>query len=299
MRVAIVDLGSNTFHILISELDDQGKLVEVFRERVFVGLSEGGGSTIKPEIVELGLSTCNRFHQSIMSFGVDKVKVVGTAVLRSASNSVEFVAPCEKIFDTHIELIGGDREAELIYKGVSLLGIPMQNSLIMDIGGGSVEFIIVQGRDMVWCRSFPIGVGVLHALFHHNEPILPNSIIKAEGYVRTVLAPLIDALGHYQVNELIGASGSFEVVKDVFDYEHNDLVFEVDIKDLRSLSKKIIGSDYQERLAIDGIPEQRAKLIVVAMILINVTLEIAKPNILTVSPFAIKEGILAELFELS
>ncbi len=295
MKIGIVDLGSNTFHILISESNTEGSFSEVFRERVFVGLSEGGVDLIKDEKIKLGLEICHHFKLKLEQYEVESFKVVGTAVLRKANNRADFIKPCKSIFGQTIEIIDGDREAELIYKGVKQLGLPMISSVIMDIGGGSVEYICVSHGKMVWSQSFSIGVGILHTMFHKNEPILSIDISRCKKFIIEVLAPLTQFTNNIEIIELIGASGSFEVVKDVYDYNHENITYEVAISDLKELAHRIISADYEERIAIKGIPEQRAKLIVVAMILIEVTLEILSPDKLIVSPYAIKEGLLSEL----
>ena len=292
MIAAVIDLGSNTFHLLISKLEE-GNPNTIYRERVFVGLSEGGINKIKEERIAIGLNTCQRFKEIIEGYSVDQIKVVGTAVLRTAENRMDFINPCNLIFGVPVEVINGKREAELIYKGVQLLKIKEQPYLIMDIGGGSVEYILVNQDKMVWLASFQIGVGILHALFHNTEPINEESIGELKAFVKTKLAPLQDAIHNYDINAIVGASGSFEVIKSINGYP--DEINEFEVQDILNLSKRLKSMNLEERLLVEGLPEKRAKLIVVAMLLIELTIELANPNILLFSPFALKEGILNEL----
>ena len=292
MIAAIVDLGSNTFHLLISRLEE-GKPITIYRERVFVGLSEGGINRIKDERIAIGLNTCQRFKEIIDQYNVDQIKAVGTAVLRTAENRMDFINPCQQIFGVPVEVINGNREAELIYKGVQLLKIEEQPYLIMDIGGGSVEYVLVNQDQMVWLASFEIGVGILHALFHKTEPIDNNGINALKAYVKNKLLPLNEAIKSYDIKAIVGASGSFEVIKSINGYPEEVNQFEV--KDILSLSTSLKSMNLKERLLVEGLPEKRAKLIVVAMLLIELTIELAKPEILLFSPFALKEGILNEL----
>ena len=116
---------------------------------------------------------------------IKKVKAIGTAALRTASNGQEFIDTVKKKYNISIELIDGNREAELIYKGV-ILAIPFQekNYLLMDIGGGSVEFIIANKNKVLWAKSFPIGVAVLYKRFQHSEPILPEEVKGVKAFFR-------------------------------------------------------------------------------------------------------------------
>lgn len=291
--MAIVDLGSNTFHLLIATRSEDGVISEEYRLRVFVGLSDGGIKSIKSDRIAFGLETCQDFKRIIDEYEVGSIKLVGTSVLRKASNRMDFIKPCEDIFNREIEIITGNREAELIFKGVSLLDIDLKSSVIMDIGGGSVEFILVIEGKMTWCQSFPIGVGVLFAMFHTQEPISKSNYEGAKDYIRKSLLPLSEVVSGLDVSSLIGASGSFEVVKDIYDGQNDS--YGVNKSDVEELIHHLIASDYQKRSEIKGLPQQRVKLIVVAMILIEVALEILEPNELLVSPYAIKEGLISEL----
>lgn len=292
MNVAVIDLGSNTFHILISKVE-HGEFSSLYRERVFVGLSEGGIDQIKEERIAIGLDTCQRFYDIMYQYDVSDIRLVGTAVLRKASNRLAFIKPCEDIFGVQLEVIDGLREAELIYKGVQLLGIKKQPYIITDIGGGSVEFILVTENTLKWSASFEIGVGVLHALFHKSEPISQDGIEEAKAFIRKELLPLQKAISGLDIAALVGASGSFEVIKSINGYPEEENQF--DLQDVLDLSATLKVKNLEERLAIEGLPKQRAKLIVVALILIEVVAEIVKPSTLIFSPFALKEGILNEI----
>lgn len=300
MRLAVVDLGSNTFHLLI--VDAAGtEFVEVYRQREFVGLGTGGLETILPDRITYGLQVVDKFTSEIRSYEVDKLVVTGTASLRFASNASDFVEPAERAFGTKIQVIEGDREAELIYKGVRLLTKDISNPyLVMDIGGGSTEFILCSGEEMLWSKSYKLGVGVLHAGYHHDDPIQEDDLGALRDFIDETVDELIaQCLPHFDLT-LIGASGSFEVLEQMSGRAiAKDQLTDIDPEFFWAKSKEIIAANYEERLATPGIPEQRVKLIVVAMVLIQQIMTSVQPTSIKVSPFALKEGLLSEMNDLS
>ena len=162
-RLAVVDLGTNTFHLLIISFNDKNdSWEEVYRERRYVYLAEDGIETIGSAAIQRGLDTLKAYALACKKYNVSKAKAFGTAALRTASNGLDFVNNAKTIFPYNIEIIDGDTEANLIAKGVAL-AIPSseRKQLIMDIGGGSVEFILSQSSEVIWARSFNIGVAVL------------------------------------------------------------------------------------------------------------------------------------------
>jgi exopolyphosphatase/guanosine-5'-triphosphate,3'-diphosphate pyrophosphatase len=220
--------------------------------------------------------------------------VVGTAALRNANNALEFIMKAESILSTKITIIDGIKEAELIYKGASIVtDFSLGNSLLMDIGGGSTELMIIKEDKLVWSQSYKLGVGVLHEQFHKSEPIDLNDIKLLHDHVFESLDDFRYVANGIKFNKLVGASGSFEVLESMtgldIAIDHNNVI---SIESCQKLTEQLVKADYNQRMSMPGLPETRVKLIVVAMLLIQEVLEIAKPGIIEVTPYALKEGIL-------
>ena len=214
MRLAVADLGTNTFHLLIVDVLEDKSFKEVYRERRFIHLAEDGIKTIGAAPYQRGIETLNSFAVQMMKHRVDKFKIKGTAALRRASNGAQFLSEVKAKTNISIETITGDEEAKLIYYGVrEAVQLSVEPSLIIDVGGGSVEFIIADHEKMFWAQSFPIGVAVLYKDFHHSEPISINEIQILKQYLDTTLAPLKEAFSNYNIKSLIGASGTFDVLE--------------------------------------------------------------------------------------
>ena len=296
-RYGVIDLGTNTFHLLICEQQSNGVLSELFRERIFVKLGENGIQTIGAAPFQRALDALHRFKVTIKQFEVENIKAFGTAALRTASNGNLFINKVKEETGINIELIQGDEEARLIHLGV-IQAVPLneENGLIMDIGGGSVEFILANDREVIWAQSFPIGVSVLFNNFHKTDPITSEEIKVIENYLESTLEPLFDKLTSHEAPVLIGASGTFDVLDILLSNQRISSIHSiVEVADFFPLYRQFLKTSLKERLQIDNLPESRAEMIIVALILINLVLQKANIRRISVSAYAMKEGMLHEM----
>lgn len=299
-RFAVIDLGTNTFHLLIGGVGENGQtLRELYRSRHFIKLAEGGIETLSEEALERGMNTLLFFRDQLDHHEVedDCIVALGTAALRTATNGPAFQSAVKERTGIEIQIISGDREAELIAKG-ALMAIPppTEKVLIMDIGGGSVEFIIADQQQVYWAQSFPIGVAVLYHRFQHHEPITPGEIGIIRSFLSLQLQPLMAALQNFPTQYLIGAAGTFDVVADHLATDTASThCADIKLEEFDGFYKKILATTRQERLDMPEIPDDRADMIVVALVLIDYLLQMADIQALTVSYYSMKEGMMAEM----
>lgn len=299
-KVAVIDLGTNTFHLVIFQKKD-GEVLEIYRKRHHVFLSESGIETIGDESIHRAHIAIMDFQTSLNLHNPNTTKIIGTEALRVASNGPSLSNFIKSKLNSEVEIISGEREAELIAKGVMWeLGETINNAMIMDIGGGSVEFIHIVNNQIQWLNSFPIGVGVLYNNVKHSEPIQTSEIEKLDLYIASKTTKLIDYLKINQVENLIGSSGSFEIIPAVkeekYPPEINKSVYS--IEDFHDIYEKLVHAPLEERLKIKGLPPVRAQLIVVAFVLMDWLIKKANVSKLNISKYAVKEGLVAETLEL-
>lgn len=296
-KSAVIDLGTNTFHLLIVTKKSDGSFEELFRERRYIKLGENGVECIGDAPYARGLNALQDFKIILDKHQVENVRVFGTAALRTASNGVDFVKEVKEKTDLNIQLISGDEEARLIYLGVrQAVDFGANKGMIMDIGGGSVEFIIADAKAVYWAQSFPVGVSVLRQKFHQKEPVSAAEISNITTHLDEVLQPLKNTLKDYSVSNLIGASGTFDVLEMMLAKEkQSDLSTEMDAANFYPLYKKFLQTTLEERLKMPNLPNERADMIIVALILIDYVLKLAQIEKITVSAYAMKEGMLAEM----
>lgn len=296
MKVAVIDLGTNTFHLLIAELTAEGFQV-LYRERRFIKLAEEGIETIAPAPFQRAVSALSAFAEKMEEWAVEKIQAFGTAALRTASNGSTLIKEINEKTGIDVQLIDGDREASLIHKGVIQV-VPMRQEpmLIMDIGGGSVEFIIANQEQVLWAQSFPIGVAVLYRRFHKTDPIGSKDKIDLLHFLDNSLQSLKDALREWPCQDLVGASGTFDVLENMLTEDRpSDHYAAINTDRLDLVTGYLVASDLETRLAMDKMPAERADLIVVAILLINYVCKLAGIKNIYVSAYAMKEGMIAEM----
>jgi len=305
MRIAIIDCGTNTFNLLIAQLN-QNSFDILYSHKTPVKLGEGGieKKIITPAAFQRGFEALEEFKQIYQEFNCLKTYCYATSAIRNASNGVEFANEVKEKLNIEISIIDGNREAELIYKGVKL-GVALNNSksLIMDIGGGSTEFIIANNSQIFWKRSFEIGAARLLEIFNPSNPIESIELLNIINHLKIELNPLYNAINEFGVEELIGSSGSFDTFAEVISIRKNKVLdfskiteYTFDIDEFKEEYDTILSSNLSQRLKTPGIRPIRAEMIVVAAILINFILETLTIKKMRLSTYSLKEGVLCELF---
>ena len=296
-RLAVIDLGSNTFHLLIVDQLDDGSWTPVRKDRRYVKLGSAGLDSIDRESIDRAIQVMKEFAQQIYDLKVEHTRAIGTAALREAENGIEVANLLEKESGIHIEIIDGQHEAAYILKGIqSVMPSLDKPSLIVDIGGGSVEFILFDHQEVLFAHSYKIGVAILYRLYHQSDPISKKDVDALSMHLDTELNPLIHILKEIKEYYLIGASGSFEVIQDVMPKFHSEAHWsELDLKGLDEYMTEVIHADLQTRKNRKEIPVERIDYIVVAYLLIRFILRSLAPAKLFYCDFALKEGVLTEM----
>ena len=299
-----MDLGTNTFHLLIAE-GTADNFNTIFKATEAVKLGEGGinTGTIQPEPFARGLAAMQRFQDLMLEHQVNDIKAIATSAIRSADNGKNFIDKVEQTTGIQIELISGEQEAGYIYKGIEASGcLTNSNALIIDIGGGSVEFIICNEDEVLWKKSFEIGAARLMDKFHQTDPIPVASIKELTRYLNNNLIELFAAALKYKPKMLIGSSGAFESFAEIielkkgrqFNLAENKL-YEFDNDDLLDLIELLIKSTHSLRAGMKGIIPVRVDMIVVASLITIYMMQKLGLTDVSMSTCSLKEGVLAQM----
>jgi exopolyphosphatase / guanosine-5'-triphosphate,3'-diphosphate pyrophosphatase len=305
MKTAIIDCGTNTFHLLVAEYDATGHYTMLENEKRNVKLGEGRilERMIAPLPFERGLRAFHELVQLAKSHGVETISAYATAAIRSAINGADFVSQVKEKTGITIEVIDGEREALLIYKGVRLaLGNLPGTTLIMDIGGGSTEFILAQGQEIIWKRSFELGVSRLLQQFQPADPIRPEDITALEKYFAQRLEPLAWQVSHHPPALLVGCSGSFESLASMILAQRYGTAFDDKSKtyhfkeaDYQRLHQALLASGEESRYKMPGLVAVRVDTIVYASVFINFVKRHFNIPEMLFSNYALKEGAFSEI----
>lgn len=305
MKVAIIDMGTNTFHLLLAEVKgDTHEIIHRERKAVKVGEKGINNGEITPEAWDRALKAINEFKQTTDKAGIEKIFATATSAIRSASNGKALTEEIKKQSGIDIEIISGAREAELISHGVRrALDLGKEKHLIMDIGGGSIEFIIADQNEIYWLKSFEIGGQRLVELFHKSDPIAMEEMMNLASYFEKELKELELAVQKYQPEVLVGSSGTFDTLIDIFfegmglTKDENATEYSLPLKGFDIIFKELITKNREERLAIPGMIEMRVDMIVVACVLIDYLIHTFNLKDIRVSAYALKEGVLLNTIE--
>jgi len=303
MRVAIIDMGTNTFNLLIAEANGDIHYQILHNSKLAVKLGEGGISKkfITPEAWSRGLAAIDSHMATISKYNVDKIAAFATSATRDAENGSAFVKEINKLYNLKVDVIKGEQEARLIYQGVrQAINLGEKSNLILDIGGGSNEFILCNAKQSFWLHSFNLGVQRLLQQFKPSDPITSDEVSKIENYLDDELKLLFDATASYSPARLVGSSGSFDTFRSLMSYAGdipitNNTYAEIPLDEYKKLHQTLLKSNREERISMRGMELIRVDFIVVGSILTSYIINRLGIKSIYQSSFALKEGALIEL----
>lgn len=310
MKQAIIDLGTNTFHLLIAKKQPDQPYKTLFQESRPAKIGQAGinQGLITEEGIDRALTVLTYFRQKLDDFGVlpEQVIATGTSAIRVARNQAAFIERVHQTTGIRIQVISGDQEADYIYRGVRAAGaLSEKTALIMDIGGGSVEFILGNKSRIFWKQSFEIGGQRLLERFMPGDrsvPISATSLSRLHDFFREQLVPLANGIHQYEPNVLVGSSGSFDTLVDMWHmHEQGHLpgpeqtAFSLPVSEFYRAYELLISRNHTERMQIPGMIELRVDMIVVAIALIDYILKTYSLTQIVTSTYSLKEGVLSSL----
>jgi exopolyphosphatase/guanosine-5'-triphosphate,3'-diphosphate pyrophosphatase len=294
MRKAVIDLGTNTFNLLIADVfDERFEIVHSEKEGVALGMGGINQNIIAPEAYLRGVNTLIRFKEKCDHFNVSEIRGIGTSALRDASNAQDFIDEVLKVCRIQIEIVTGLREAKLIYEGVKWSYRFMESAVIMDIGGGSTEFVFADRNGIYDMISLNIGVSRIYQYFPCSDPLTGANIKDIEDWLEEKSDGFFDGK---EEHILIGASGSFETFYELI---HNEpfpekiKAVEISVDYLFECLDEIIASTQSERDLNEWIIPIRKKMAPIAAVKTRWVLNKLNIKKVYISPCSLKEGALA------
>jgi exopolyphosphatase / guanosine-5'-triphosphate,3'-diphosphate pyrophosphatase len=306
-RVAVIDCGTNTFNLLVADPTEAG-WNSIYQTKLSVKIGEGSfeSKQIQPARFARGLDALLCYKHTCSNYECDRIYAYGTSALRDSQNGIEFVEQAKKILGTTIHLIDGSEEAQLIYEGVRLTYTPLKESvLIMDIGGGSTEFVIANEAGVQWKASYQLGVSRLYDTIKPSDPMQRSELLHLREHLEVALLELKEALLQYQPQRLIGSSGSFDTLLDLYfvatkkDKGSREGLQRIPIPAMRNMNDQLIVSTYEQRLKNPAIPEIRAQFMPLASALVDHVLQLHTFTEIIHSPNSLKEGAMHRMLQTS
>jgi len=305
MLLSSIDVGSNTIRLLIGRVENR-KIARLRTGMVITRLAAGIGETglLNADNMEKSVSVLKAFSDIISAYGISHIRAVGTSALREAKNSEEFMQRVLSETGINIEVISGEEEAEITARGV-LFDLPeTDSSLIVDIGGGSAEWIFCENSFPLRMGTIPTGVVKLFDNHIKSDPPSKDDIISLRGETEIILSALKVKIGHLMSNRtvFIGTAGtittlaSIDIGLESYDHEkihrHN-----ISLDKLYDISGRLISIPLSERKEIFGLEPERADLIIPGILFTINIMELFGFDNIFVSDNGLLEGALIKLSE--
>lgn len=307
MRIGAIDVGTNSIHLIVVEVDaDSMSTSTIFKAREMVRLGADdalGGGTLGKRATARGVEAIARFVRLARERGAERIRAVATSAVREARNGSEFAAEVERLCGIPLEVLDDKEEARLIYLGVTR-NFPIHDRLacIIDIGGGSTEFIVADDRRPYLLESVKLGsLRLYDAYLRGDEPPYPR-YPELVDHVKALLAPVLLRLREFDCDLVLGTSGTIMGLAALDAGERglrstsvHGYVLRLDR--LRAMQGRMLTLTEAERRILPGMNPRRADIIIAgAAVLIEILVGIEKREI-RVSQHALREGVVIDLVQ--
>jgi exopolyphosphatase/guanosine-5'-triphosphate,3'-diphosphate pyrophosphatase len=306
-RLAAIDLGTNSFHLIIVEINPEtGKFKILGREKenVRLGSSSTDMKYISMDAIRRGIDTLKRFKGLAESAGAP-VRAIATSAVREALNRDDFINRVKTETGIRVETASGVEEARYIYLGV-LQALPVfeKRVLLIDIGGGSTEFLIGYRQEILYDNSLKLGAIRLTQRFFTPDKLEQKAIKECKKYVSGYMYPGIRGLENFGYECAVGSSGTIVNIANIIrikrgedpDSRLNNFTFTKD--ELEEVTNEILGTKtIKERVKINGLDPERADIIPAGVIILRQIFKELKIKEMVVSEFALREGIIYDTIE--
>ncbi len=294
---AAVDLGSNSFHMVIARLTEgRMQIIDRIKERVRLAEGMDGQRRMSPEAMARGLDCLALFAERLTNIKPDQIRIAGTYTLRRASNARDFVREAAKVLNHPIEIISGQEEARLIYQGVAHTQHIEGQVLVVDIGGGSTELIIGEGFEHKALTSRKMGCVSFTQSFFGNGKLGEKAFNAAVLEAQHQLAPIINQYRKLGWQSCLGSSGSIRTVRDVLQGEEwTDGA--ITLAGLERLKEEMLKHKRVDQLKLAGLTEERQGVFAAAVAILLGLFTSLPIERMEYSDGALREGLLYEFEE--
>lgn len=299
-----IDIGTNSFHLVVAKINSNKTFTVLTKDKEVVRLGNASNDMkyISEEAMLRGISVLKRFKLVCQSFETQKIRAVATSATREALNRDEFIHRVKNETGIEIEVISGTEEARLIYLG-ALQALPIYNDkvLLIDIGGGSTEFLIGKRGNIKYANSIKLGAVRMTQKFFTDDKIKKSAVEEARLFVKGVITQVSREIKNEEVDLVVGTSGTITNIgfiiraDDKFEFEDsiNMNRYTYDKAGLESAVKKILKAEtHSDRLKIPGIDPKRSDIITAGAVILEQIFEELKVKKLTISNYALREGII-------
>jgi exopolyphosphatase/guanosine-5'-triphosphate,3'-diphosphate pyrophosphatase len=306
--LAAIDIGTNSVHMVVVRIDPQLPAFTIIaREKDTVRLGDRDKRTgnINPEAIERAIAALQRCKDLAVSLKADQIIAVATSATRESPNGCQFLQRVETELGIVVNLISGQEEARRIYLGVlSVMDFSTKPHVIIDIGGGSTELILADSQEPRFLSSTKIGAVRLTQEFVTTDPISTAELASLQAYARGMLERPIDelqaSLNPGETFRLVATSGTAETLAIIHALEKSGSVpnplngYQLSRRELREMLRRFVNMTYQQRLAVPGMSDKRAEIIIAGSVILLEAMTMLNVDYLTVCERSLREGVIVD-----
>ncbi len=303
MRIAAIDIGTNSLHMIVVQVRPDLSFEVIDREKEMVRLGAGGldGRALTPEAMHAALQALSKFRRLAESHQVDEIIAAATSATREAENGGEFLRAIERDTGIRARVISGTEEARLVHLA-AIYGVSMPGELtvVVDIGGGSVEITRGAGPHIDASRSFKLGVIRLTERFVKSDPLEPRDERKLVRHVESETGEYLQRLAAAGFDRVVGTSGTVLSLGAVVAAEQGRPPGaslrnrRVSARQLHRLRKRVVSVDLEKRMRISGLEPRRADLAVAGAVLLDTIVRRLGAAELTLCDLSLREGLILD-----
>ncbi|MBP1686681.1 MAG: putative Exopolyphosphatase [Deltaproteobacteria bacterium] len=303
MRIAAIDVGSNSIHMVVAQLEADGRFEVLDRAKEMVRLARRtlASGALSADAMNAGIRTLSAFRTLAERQGVERFKAVATSAVREAKNGGDFIQRVKDEVGLRVKVIPGREEARLIYLGVRhAIDLRNDTTLIVDIGGGSVELMLTEDEKLVTAHSLKLGVTRLSEQFLLGDRISGKTMSALESHLAERLDPVLDQWGKGRIRRVIGTSGTMLNLVSIAGYQRgeppngqlNNVAVTAD--EIAKVRRMVTKADRDERARIKGLDGKRADLIVAGACLADYIIQRLGARELVACTWALREGLVLD-----
>ena len=306
MKLAAIDIGTNSIHMIVVKVINQRNFEVIDRVKEMAKLGAGVFATnrLSDRAFNLGLDTIERYVQLAEDLGVDDIVTAATSATREAQNGEAFLK--EVFRRTHItpRVISGKEEARLIFLAVrNAIALGDENALVLDIGGGSTEAVVGNRESVLFGTSMKLGVLRLLDMFESKDAIGEEARNVLESHIRFLAKKTLAQAQSVGFTRVIGTSGSIRTLGEAAYLANNEQPLEslnaevVKLSELEKITDKLVDLKAEKRENIDGITRKRSDAIHLGGVLLVELLKLADASELTLCEASLREGLILDYIE--
>ncbi|MEZ8153713.1 guanosine-5'-triphosphate,3'-diphosphate diphosphatase [Vibrio splendidus] len=293
---AAIDLGSNSFHMLVvRHIDGSVQTMAKIKRKVRLAAGLNENNALSTEAMQRGWDCLSLFAERLQDIPKENIRIVGTATLRTAINVDIFLEKANQILGYDINVISGEEEAATIYKGVAHTSGGSGRRLVVDIGGASTEMIIGEGFSAKALTSLKMGCVTWLERHFKDRQLTATNFNNAIEAAKSTLAPILDSYTDIGWDVCVGASGTVQALQEIMLAQGMDEV--ITHAKLKRLQKQAMITERLEELEIEGLTLERALVFPSGLSILIAIFELLEIDSMTLAGGALREGLAYEMVD--